>query len=286
MLRSIAPPLFVLFALVAAYPATVRAQDEIDLPSYVTNVIDFYNVHARDPLPHLSTKHFEDLMKGEVVKIRRRQGRGGGGGEDSETNHRVTGYFLVDQPRLNVWLAALDNHLTEGNDMLLDYKISGHGGAGGKWFMHVNLPWPITDREWVIDTFKGLKVAEASDGFIWEQGWDLADGGEKAAREVVESGKVPGLKLKDHEDAIYVPVNYGGWVLATIDENRTLMAYHVTSDVGGYIPDSWIATFAMAQLDGLLRKVADHSATIPHHYDANHYVLHDGLGQPIQPLAR
>jgi hypothetical protein len=255
------------------------ATEEASLEELARGAIRFYDDHSADPLPMPSSKDMHKLLDGDVVKIRRREAGQDGG----DPHYKVVGYLLVHQPQREVWLAALDPHeWTE--DFYTAVRVSDDGHGNSTWYQHVSLPWPLADRHWMIDLHKGLEVARASNGLIWEHAWDLTPDGEARARALVAAGKVPGLTSDSIENAVYLPVNHGGWIVVRLDGHTTLLAYHVTTDVGGHIPESWIATYAMATLDGLLRDVAKIAATIDRHYRGDHQPIADGLGQPI-PLS-
>lgn len=259
--------------LLLASPALA---EEVDLGAYIQGAIALYNDVAPDPVPYPTSKDLQKILDGEVVKVRRRQVLDG----DTESHHRVVGFLLVPQPRLDVWLTALDPNFSSSS-ILTDHRIDRDDTGWSRWYQHVRLPWPITDRHWVIDIDKRRDVFDASQGLIWEHRWHLADGGEQIARDLVARGEVRGLTAKDIEDAVYLPANRGGWVLVELTPDQTLMVYHVSTDVGGSIPESWIATFAMSQLDELLQQVARASASIHDTYDPTGGPIYDGGGQPI-----
>ena len=150
------------------------------------------------------------------------------------------------------------------------------------WYQHLSLPWPITDRHWVIEAVQDVDLAAGTESFVWAHRWDLIDGGPARARRAVAAGRAGDLTPGDIEGAIYLPANEGAWILFSLDHDLTLLAYRVRTVVGGGIPDSWITTFAMAQLEGLLRQVEDRAPTARADYDADRTPIHDGLGELIR----
>lgn len=259
--------------LVVTGPA--RAERDYDPRDLIPAALEVYNERADDPLPFLGSDQIDDLVRGEVVRVRRRDPRGG-----DDAPERVTGYMLVERPRLAVWLAALDPDFPQ-NSMLTEVQLDQDDAGGSTWYQHLSLPWPITDRHWVITLRKDLDLARSTKGFVWSHGWVLAEDGERIARETVAAGRAGDLTPDDIADAIYLPANEGAWIMFALDTDLTLIAYRVETIVGGGIPDSWIATFAMAQLTGLLREVDEHAETALENYDPDVYAAYDGSGRVI-----
>lgn len=251
-----------------------RAQD-YDPADLVPTALEVYNERADDPLPFLTTDQVRDLVKGDVVRVRRKDPREGDDGPE-----RVTGFMLLRKPRLATWLAALHPDFPR-NSMLTEVRLMQDDAGHSMWYQHLSLPWPITDRHWVVALQKDLDMARATEGFVWVHEWDLVPRGEEIARETVAAGRAEGLTPASVAKAIYLPSNRGAWVLFALDEDLTLLAYRVTTVVGGGIPDSWITTFAMAQLEGLLREVDDLAATALEDYDPERTPIYDGLGALI-----
>ena len=267
----------ILASLLAASGAPAA---EVDLRPLVTASLEVYNEVASDPLPFLSSKQVDALLEGEVVRVRRRRPDG----EDTaNTAERVTGYILIREPRVRVWLASLDPEFQASN-MLTEVRLSHDAAGGSRWYQHVSLPWPITDRHWVIDLGKRTDLCEATEGLIWEQHWWLADDGLRIAEQAVAAGRAPGLTPASIEKAIYLPENDGAWVLFAVTDDVTFLAYRVRTVVGGGIPDSWITTFAMSQLEGLLRKVEKHAQQAWRDYDPERNPIHGGDGELIGRL--
>ena len=261
--------------LLLGRPVAAPAQD-FELKPLLTTCLEVYNEFDDDPLPYLTGEQAERLVDGEVVRIRRKpEGEGGEGRPE-----RVTGYIVIRQPRPKVWLAALDPDF-QANDMLTEVRLWQDDEGNSRWYQHLSLPWPITDRHWVIDLGKRIDLTEATEGLIWEQAWRLSEDGPRIARETVASGRAGELTLEEIEDAIYLPANDGAWIMFSVSEDITFLAYRVTAVLGGSIPDSWITTFAMAQLEGLLRGVARHAEHAWTDYDPTSHPIHGGDGVVI-----
>jgi hypothetical protein len=273
---AILPLLALLVGVGLTASTAARAERGYDPRDLVTAALEVYNERSADPLPFLTREQIDDLVDDAVIRIRRRDPTLGDEGPE-----RVTGYVVVERPRLDAWLAALDPEFPE-NPMLTQTRLEREPGRS-VWYQHVDLPWPITDRHWVIEVTQDVDLADTTEGFVWAHRWRLMDDGPALARRTVASGRAGDLTTEDVEDAIYLPTNEGAWIMFSLDHDLTLIAYRVRTVVGGGIPDSWITTFAMAQLEGLLRDVEERAATARAEYDPDRSPIADGHGEVIRP---
>jgi hypothetical protein len=254
LLLALAPP----GTAADSLPDSVAAR----LAPVIPAAIDYYNSLSDDPLLGLGADQVSDLLAGEVVRIRRHPDRGA----DPDPPERVTGYRLVPSSRDVVWIAALDPSL-KVSDLLTEARLSPEGVQPVVWHQYVSLPWPVADRQWVIRVDIQDRLAASSDDLLWEMRWNLVEDGPRLAAESIAAGNLPGIDSEKAHDAVYVPRNAGSWVLFRLEDDVTLLAYRVVASVGGHIPDSWIATFAMAQLESLLDTVAKNALIVRDHYD-------------------
>lgn len=232
--------------------------------------IEEYNALSKTPLPPLSDEQGEELLARKVVKQRwKTELRAAGGEDDKDMQIRGVGYRIVDSPKLETWLAALDPH-TLFPGRVKEYRVVDGGGGTNQLYQHMSLPWPIRDRNWVIDTWLDSDLAARSADKIWQQAWRLSENGREIALEVVRGGRVEGLKEDAAEKAVYLPANEGSWVVAQLDDDTTLLVYQLTIVVGGLIPESLGMKLAMRELDGTLNKVAAAAAGMRDHYRAGH----------------
>jgi hypothetical protein len=237
--------------------------------------IEYYNERVADPLPALTSGQIEELLAGGVARIRRRPDRA-----LEDPPERVTGYRLIRHPRDQVWIAALDPSF-QATDLLSEARLQHFDDGSSLWHQYLSLPWPVTDRQWVIRVGQRRDLAEQTQGLVWEQYWQLADDGERIAAESLAAGNLPEITPETAKDAIYVPANEGSWVMFRIEDDVTLVAYRIVARVGGNIPDSWIATFGMAQLGRVLDEVARHAGEIPDRYDPDVQPFVGGDGKVI-----
>lgn len=245
------------------------------LEPVVPAAIEYYNERSDDGLPALNGGQIDALLDGEVVRIRRRSP-----GDAEDPPERVTGYRIVPLPREKVWVAALDPAF-RATSLLTEHRLTREADGSALWHQYLSLPWPIADRQWVIAVGVKTALARDTDGLIWEQTWKLAEGGEQIARASVAAGNLEGITEDVARDAVYVPANEGSWVLFRLEDSVTLVGYRVIARVGGNIPDSWIATFGMAQLEGVLDSVAEHARDAAKFYDPEVYPIVGGEGQVV-----
>ncbi len=222
------------------------AGDEIR-PNEIRAAIAFFNRFSKTEVAMPSGKEIDEILRGDVAKRRVKTG----GPDDPQ---RAIGYILIDEPRQSVWLAALDPTFEpiEGLSMLL---LADLGRGNADWYHHLDLPWPIADRHWIIKLRNTINLSENTRGRAWEQTWTLAEDGKPLALRSVAAGKVEGLDLETARNSIYTPVNHGAWIAIKLREDKTLLIYHVTTVVGGLIPDSFVLRWAMATLDDVLNEV-------------------------------
>ena len=106
---------------------------------------------------------------------------------------------------------------------------------------------------------------------FWEHPWRLNPDGVSVARPLVARGEVDGLDLDTFDAALYTPVNHGALVFIALPDDHSLMAYDVTSVIGGSIPARLVAEFVRAGMERNLRSVEERAReVIPGHYRAGH----------------
>ena len=259
-----------------ARPGDLLAPEDAErIRPVIPAAIEYFNERAADPLPSLTGEQIEALLDGEVVRFRRRPNR-----NLEDPPERVTGYVLVPHPRAQVWIAALDPEF-QASDMLSEKRLGRDEEGYSIWHHYISLPWPVTDRQWVIRVGPRVELARETGDLVWEQLWELTADGERIAAESIAAGNLEGVTPESAKDAIYVPANEGSWVMFQLEEDLTLIGYRVMARVGGSIPDSWIASFGMSQLTNVLEGVSRHAAEVPALYDPDVHAIRGGDGEPL-----
>jgi hypothetical protein len=229
-----------------------------------------FNDVATSPLPELTDAQRAELLSGEVLKLLVPQPDG---------TLRVVGLILTDQPRQRMWLSTQDQHFS--GDQAIEAPIHVEANRAS-WYAMLDLPRPFKDRHWVIDIWDNVALARSHDGAFWEHPWRLNPDGVVLARPLVERGEVAGLDLAAFDDAVYTPVNHGALVFIALPDDHSLMAYDVTSVVGGGIPDRLVAEFVRAGMERSLRAVEKRAReVISSHYRADHVPVIGADGRPV-----
>ena len=279
-LLHIAPLLVLFLALSTIIVGSAYAQDEASVPELIQGAVDFYNERSEVALFVPTAEQLRQLDQGEVVKIRRKVPvREVESGEESY-HERLTAYYLVPQPMLRTWIAALSPQFNAGG-MLTEVRLRADAHGNSRWYQHVTLPWPVAARHWTIDLHKNPRLTEDSGDRVWQHAWRLADHGEQIARETVASGQAGDLTLESIADAVYLPVNRGAWAMFALRENLTLIVYEVTTSFGGRVPDSLVNTFAMSKMDELMREIGRIAPHVETFYRDGHSPIYSGDGYRI-----
>lgn len=212
------------------------------------------------PLPvSLPDDAFGKLAAGQVARSR----------QDLPGADRVIGALWTPVDRDALWVAILDDQHFDLVSGLVEEQLPGTGALRKVLYQHLDLPWPVEDRQWVIDLKSNTALATATGGAVWERAWTKADDA-----------------LAPHPDpaALWTTVNEGGFLLVDA-AGGTLMIYHVRTEIGGSVPDEATSRWAWSSLEDLLRGVVSRASKVPPHYVAGHAPLYrpDGVPVPLWP---
>ena len=212
--------------------------------------------------PLLEPRDFPRLAQGGIVRHRQHL-------DDAD---RVYGAVWTDAPREALWIAIIDDQHDTLVGGLTERPLPASTATRKLLYQHIDLPWPVSDRQWVIEITNNRALWAATGGGLWERTWVLGD-----AQGAVDAG----LTLQG--DAVWLPVNDGGWLLADV-AGGTLLAYNVRSVVGGNIPDEASVRWAYSTLDDMLEHVIDRAAVVPAHYGPAHDPILRPDDTPVSPL--
>ena len=218
------------------------------------------------PLPRLTAQQLTDLAAGQVVKIVHHAA-------DPEAPSSAIGIAVLAAPREALWVSAQDIH-EEVDPSMVEFVVRSLGGDHDLWYGHIDLPRPITDRQWVVESENNHALAPG----CWEHHWALVNDGIALVRDTIESGttKVTTAQLNE---AIYTPVNRGNWLMAPLPDGRTVVSYQATSVIGGAIPDWLVLQLTMSRLDSVLRSLEHRAQSwVPGHYRGDHQAIYGGDG--------
>lgn len=226
---------------------------------------------ARHPLPALDPSQREALARGEVVRMVHHG--------DPELPSTAVGVALLDASLDALWIAAQDPH-AEVDPALAEFVVESLGSDHALWYGHLDLPRPLKDRQWVVESSNNHALAQRG---CWEHGWTLVPDGLPRARAMVAAGSPnPNVTLDEVDDAIFTPMNDGSWLMVPMPDGRVLVGYQATSVVGGAIPDWLVLQLSMSRLESVLRDLETRARTwAPSHYRAGHAPVPGGGGDPI-----
>ncbi|MEQ1507370.1 MAG: hypothetical protein ABMB14_34395, partial [Myxococcota bacterium] len=162
------------------------------------------------------------VARGDVMKRRERL----------DGTDRVLGVVWVDAPPDRTWIAIHDPHGQYVDDVVHE-ELPGSTESDRILYQRIDLPWPLTPRQWVIRVRNNLGLIAATRGAVWERTWELSDQRGAAA-------ELP--------HAVWLPVNEGGWFLVDA-AGGTLLGYHVRTAVGGIVPDEAALRWSFAAMD-------------------------------------
>ncbi|MEO0575321.1 MAG: hypothetical protein AAF004_07650 [Pseudomonadota bacterium] len=264
----LAPLVCVCASAVAAPPA-----DEIQ------QLLDIYQRETGVPVATLSDDSMGKMIAGKTVyrKVTMTQSDNS---RDS-TTIRVLGYRVIAKPRESLWLSALAFDAGFSR-RLTEHFVSIESEGGAQWYQHVNMPWPLRDRHWLIATSKNTSLTRLTEGKMWEHRWALQENADAGIREMFAKDTVGELPAEMADKAILLPKNNGAWVMATMGDGTTLVVVHATMDMGGIIPDSLVARQTRKQLLQMLSKIEADSDTAFDRYTSD-YLIYRGDGSLIPP---
>lgn len=232
---------------------------------------------ATHPLPAFDEGQRAALLAGEVVRVLDKN-------PDPERPSTAVGVALLRGSRTALWIGAQDPH-TQVDPGLVEFVIEELGPDHALWYGWLDLPRPLHDRQWVVESDNNHPLAAASGGRCWEHRWKAVPDGLPRARAAVEAGRGKGLTPAQVDAAVFTPVNEGGWLMAPVGEDRVLVAYQARSVVGGAVPDWVVAQLAMARLEAVLRAVETRAAGwAVEHYGPEHAGVPGGDGVVLPRL--
>ncbi len=201
-------------------------------------------IQAHSPVPLLlESRDFARLARGKPV-TRRAEG---------DEGTFATGAIWIDMPVQAPWIVISDAPCAPPSPVLVERLPTDEPVGERTVYHHMDLPWPLADRQWVGHFHPNLDLL-ADDPDFWQR-----------IRTVVD----PALAPEPDPDAVWVRQNTGAWTMLIHDEG-TLVVFSVHSDLGGHIPAGISQEFALLGLAHALERLAETSRTVPEHYDADH----------------
>jgi hypothetical protein len=229
--------------------------------------------HAHHPVPMPSPGHRAKLLAGKIVKMRL----------PSKEGEPVGAMALVISTlsKEEIWLGTADDEHMGEHEELITHHLPLLGDEMFRWYGYVDLPRPISDRHFLIQTTVDTAAERATDGRIWTRHWELEPGGEATMRKIVATGAVKGVDAERFEDAVWVPANQGAWIFVELPDDRTLFGYTTAASLGGNFPDNLVNRYVYWGLERVMDNVLAHAAKARTHYTGSHSPITGGNGKPI-----
>jgi hypothetical protein len=187
--------------------------------------------------------------------------------EKLEGADRVIGLIWTEVPRDQLWVAIQDDDNWDGVVEGLTEQVLPGSNSGRKFlYQRIDLPWPFSDRQWLIEIVNNSALFDASRSRLMERTW-------------MPNGRRDCELIRDN--AVWVDVNDGGWLLAEA-AGGTLMIYNARTVVGGAVPDGIATRYAYYTLDKLLRQMVERGRAAADHYNEHHQTLYRPDGSAIE----
>ena len=191
------------------------------------------------------------------------------------------GMLLIDEDIAitTLWAAYRDLHFQQQKSTT-EFLLHRQGVDLETWYGYMDLPWPVTDRHWVVTSWSNHQLAKKTQNKHWERSWKRNEVSPDQLATLLTDISLP--SFIDTPSAIYTPVNEGAWAMLTIAD-QLLLVYHATTVIGGNIPDNVVAQFVVHTVDEMLIDIRDRARNqIKVHYRAPHKTIFGGDGGPIE----
>ena len=262
--------------MLAIHLAPAQAEDPRldDGVREIPRLLAQYSEQGDVRLPSLSPAELDTLAAGAAIVTLYREPNAEPG--DEVHAMRVVGWHVVKAPQLLVWLSLLRG--SEDSAARLQHIVLTRRPAGAYVsYHHIDLPWPLNDRHWMLLCEKNVSLAQESHDEIWEHRWSLLPPDDSLLESAYESGRVAGLTRKRFDDSVYLTANQGAWIVFDLGAGATLVAASMDVDFGGHLPDTLVQAYAKHQM----RAFFDSLNALPGANYAARPVIDDGRGVPI-----
>jgi len=183
---------------------------------------------------------------------------------------------LVQAPPAAVWVAILDDAHNGLSERITEHQLQGSLPGKKRLYQHLALPYPVSDRHWVLNILTDIPLYKTSAGKIWRRAWDLDPLGESV---------FASLEPKDKaliKSGVWTPKNRGEWLILPVGKD-SLVIYRGLFDIGGRVPPSLSQAMGSQSALDLFNQLQRLSDGVPNHYDATHLPILAPTGQMIPP---
>lgn len=203
----------------------------------------------------LSGEDFAELAKGGTVARLVRD----------DTGERVVGAVYAPVSLESMWIAVHDAAHRDADTDVAYRVLPGSTATRQLLYLHVDTPWPMEDRQSMVDIGFNQRLYKESGGRVWERSWHAIPPGDTPAPD---------------PEAMWMPVNEGSWQMVRVGTG-TLAVVSMRVEVGGVVPEDVGLRWGQITLHGILDAVVDFAEKMPTHYRSGHAQLARPDGSPI-----
>ena len=237
-----------------------------------------FNPHAKYSVPAPTAKEQATLKSGKVVTRIDRPIAG------DPAAQRALGMMISKSTVEELWVACQDTHFTQ-QESTKELRVSITGDRA-VWYGLLDLPWPLSDRHWLLNVWNNHTLAAATNNRAWEHPWELIPNGPAKVRPHLVAGRAPHIPMDEFEDAIYTPMNQGAWVILELEavnsQPRSLLLYHAMTKIGGSLPQGVVTDLVISGYEEMLSTIVRRAETNIHqHYNESHPPMLGGDGKPL-----
>ena len=244
--------------------------------SSIQSSISSFNSMSDTKIPNLSSSQRDKLVSGQVLTIVQ-NGKAKNGKVEAG---KAVAFYISDLPKEQLWVSFQDPHF-QVQESTIEALYKSEGTDKLQWYGYIDLPWPLTDRHWLVNVWNNHGMAKKTSNAMWEHPWRLISNGVDLCSDMVAKGKVKGVTTDKYSSAIYLPDSQGVWAMMDV-EGSTLLVYSATATVGGAIPEGLMMKYLLSGLDDFMKNgVQRAKEVVPKHYKAGHPHIYGGDGEPI-----
>lgn len=153
---------------------------------------------------------------------------------------KAYGVRVYDLPIGTVWKAISDEPHHVGFLPLKESKVvRGKARANHRiLYQYTDLP-VVSDRWWLTEIEYNGALYQETQGEAWEMAWE-----DRTQDQSLRATLDPAL----FEDGMPVAWTRGAWLLVKLEDNRTLVEYHLWSDPGGSVPIDFVNRMGPGQV--------------------------------------
>ena len=243
----------------------LSSSEGADLATSLTEIQPHLERHSPFGVPAFSEEHLSRIQAGETVWRESKKPTG-------ETLLTIGG--LIEASPAAVWIAILDDDHNGLSDRITERELHPRQPGYKSLYQHLSLPYPLTDRHWIIEIQTDTQLYASSKQKIWRRGWDLDPRGEKALSQLAPDD------MSHIQTGVWTPANEGEWLVLPL-ASKCLVIYRGRFDVGGRIPESIAQAVGSQGALDLFEQLQDLANEMPAHYRGSHPPILAPTGQQV-----